>query len=426
MSAVAGLLLVGCASPPPFEHPAAGKPVRAEYSSRPRAQHAQVGHVRQLLIEIASARGWPTESLPPIEFVPNANIVDALRADAQLQMPAAVQLQQTRVFQMLGWVPDDFSMERDILAPFSQQLAGYYSFALRQIWLARHLGNSNFDATLRHELVHAVQDFRYHLATRLAWAPNSSDYVAAVHALAEGEAHCIEEQLQDRSGRGCVNGDEIEPPRSDAIVSEEHLPPVMARSLAAPYVDGRSFVRRKLREGGWPAVERAWAGELTQTRQLYRNINTRRADAIPVPREFRMVEFSPCREAFSDSFGAQGLLSALGESAPAQVTTEFVGDWVHSWDCEGGRTMLVWQLRFETPGAARAVRNAVTDALGWGGANDWQQTCASMERIAGGSALNGRDIAIVLLRAPHGQLSRVSSADCRQLGSIVDRAADFQ
>lgn len=428
LCAIIGLFVVGCTSRPALELPATATSLRTEELQRPGAQHAPMASasVHQVLREIASVRGWPVDSLPPVEFVSNANILDALRADAQLQVPAATQFRQDRVFQMLGWVPDDFNLERDILAPLSQELTGYYSFALRQIWLARHMSKSDFDATLRHELVHAVQDFRYHLANRLAWSPNNSDYAAALHSLAEGEAYCIERQIQDRSGRGCLDDDEFESLRSDAIVAEARIPAVMARSLAAPYVDGRDFVRRRLREGGWLAVERAWAGELTQTRQLYRNVKGSRAEPIPAPPLSPTADFSPCREDYADSLGAQGLRSALGDSAPVQATTKFVSDGIHSWSCEGGSTLLIWQLRLETPEAATSILDALRQSLGWGAPDSLHQGCATTGQIVGGTARNGHDIAIVLLRSPHGQLSHVSSQNCSRVNTIAGRATDFQ
>ena len=69
------------------------------------------------------------------------------------------------------------------------------------MYLASDLQDRAADATLAHELVHALQDQYYDLGPRLSYQPEANDRESAVQALAEGDATSAMMDLHARRQR---------------------------------------------------------------------------------------------------------------------------------------------------------------------------------------------------------------------------------
>jgi hypothetical protein len=146
---------------------------------------------------IAELRGWDPRLSVRVEVVDQNRIVRSMLADVHAQIAPDVFRAQQDFLAAFGWSPPNFDFERDVLGRFAQEVSGVYCVTSQRVLLARNIDEQSARRTLRHELVHAFQDSRYDLSARTRWATDRGDYVAAIHALAEGEATCIELQLDD-------------------------------------------------------------------------------------------------------------------------------------------------------------------------------------------------------------------------------------
>jgi len=152
--------------------------------------------------------------------------------------------------------------------------------------------------TLAHELTHALQDQRFgleRLTDEGAGAGLDSEAKSAFRALVEGDASLLESQYTD----GHIAPHEylwiarhlIDHDRS----ALEQTPRFIRDSLGFPYEAGEVFVRALHAEGGWPAVDAAYADPPISTEQI---LHPERYLAGDRPRRVPMV-------ALTDTLGSR-------------------------------------------------------------------------------------------------------------------------
>ncbi len=318
--------------------------------------------IRGIAHEIAALRGWKDELSVACEYADISRIRQALAAEVRTQTPAAVLRDQTLFLEALGLVPHGFNLETTLLDAFAPEVLGIYSLTWGRIFIAEGNPLASTESVLRHELVHAFQDRLFHLEQRVIWAPNRGDEVAAVHALAEGEAVCIARQLEDPNHQGCLGGNAS---AEDRIFEREipNLPPTIRYGLFAPYADGVRLVRRLLRQGGWQRVDVAWSNGPHSTRELFRDSEAAlSASDLPT--------LSPpdagCTSENSDMLGEQGLASILfdknGLLAARKSASWLQSDRVTYWRC-GDFCAAIWQLRSLTVEGATVLASDLRQAL---------------------------------------------------------------
>ncbi len=244
--------------------------------------------------EIAELRGWDTHLEVALEIADDKRLIAAMLADEQSQTSPSVQQAETEFLRSFGWVPANFDFERDVTKYFSQDLLGLYCFTWHRILLTAGRNFAAVESTLRHEMVHAFQDKHYRVGDRVRWHYDQGDRIAAIHALAEGEAICLSRQLEDPRHRGCLDfvADDFE---SQLLGQNlDTLPPVIRYALMSPYIDGVRYVQQLLRRGGWRDVELAWQGKLRATRDLLHPSESSADPAIAVEVPAAITNFGSC------------------------------------------------------------------------------------------------------------------------------------
>ncbi|MFC7070388.1 Hvo_1808 family surface protein [Halobaculum lipolyticum] len=136
------------------------------------------------------------------------------------------------------------------------------------------------NATLIHELVHALQDQRYDL-TNATYRGATQDGDLAIDGVVEGEANYIEDRYIQRCGAewDCVEtpqagggggGGGGSPPNLGVLIT-----------LLNPYSDGPLYVAEIVEEGGWDAFEERFVDPPVSTEQVIH-----RTDEVPTPIAF--------------------------------------------------------------------------------------------------------------------------------------------
>ena len=381
--------------------------------------------IAQMVRLIAELRGWDPRLSVRVEFVDQDRIVRSMLADVHAQVAPNVLRAQQDFLAAFGWAAPDFNFERDVLARFARELSGVYCVTSKRVLLARNIDGRNAKRTLRHELVHAFQDSRYDLSARTRWASDRGDYVAAIHALAEGEATCIALQLDDPNRLGCL-GPAFDDSRYRDGDSDQRLisvPRVVRYSLYAPYVDGVRYVRRLLLQGGWEAVERAWQGRLQSTQALFRSAaqETIRLPVMEVP-----ASIGECRLQFVDMIGEESLRSFVWDTAtPSEldsVLETLDGERVAVWLCNG-RCVAAMRLHFGDATGAAAYARWLSES--WKVSSGGRMTCAHFGTRTFSLQRHGRDIAIASVRPCHIPDALSSADNCPQAVDFANRLADF-
>ena len=307
-----------------------------------------VAHARQL----AATRPVPGVTLG------RAELLSRLRAHVEREVPQKAIADEGTLDALLGLLPPKYAYESAMYALLEAQLAGYYEPDGGTMLLAADLDGDAAEATLAHELVHALQDQHYDLKSRMKYEPGRSDALAALQCLAEGDATSAMADVM--IGKMAPGKTVLDVPES-LFVSQvragmdqgpgSDAPRAMRESLIAPYADGLLFVNGLRRKGGWPEVDRAWQRLPVSTEQV---LHPEKFAADERPIEVAPTPFASLGAGFaaaeSDTYGELALRVTFGEwlspAAAAEAASHWGGDRA-SLVTKGDLAALAWRVRYD-------------------------------------------------------------------------------
>jgi hypothetical protein len=282
----------------------------------------------------------PTAKVEGLEL-DRAALIASVRAHVAREVPPDVIRNQGELLVGLGLVPEDFDYEEGTFRLLETQLAGFYEYRDKKMYLASDLDEASAEQTLLHELVHALQDQHYDLAPRMAYQPEANDRESAFQALAEGDAtsamldvvapqHHLAIEMSDDLFVATIEGS------MNASAANDAAPSVLRASLVAPYIDGLLFVHALRRRGiarggadptGWAEVDRVWKSPPETTEQL---LHIDKFDARE-PAEMVAPVAPPADSGWSmlyeDVFGEQGLRISAEQWMPKKVASIVAAGW---------------------------------------------------------------------------------------------------
>jgi len=155
----------------------------------------------------------------------------------------------------------------------SEQVAGYYDPSTGEMVVVVSDDQEELSAadkvTFAHEVVHALQDQNFDLTSfddqRL---DGTSDESLAITALVEGDATLG--MLDYLLSNPEVARDYLAEMGSSDLSTDQldNAPPILSASLTFPYEYGQVFVQTLYDDGGWDAVDEAFANPPTTTEQI--------------------------------------------------------------------------------------------------------------------------------------------------------------
>ena len=360
--------LAGCAPPqkpaPPPEAPlqSLSAPGPADAGAAEGTQPTADSVVADALAGVSRMRQLEARGKVKGRSVSRAEMVDYVRKQLKEEIPERVLRAQTELLYVLGTVPADFDYEKSLLELMGSQLAGFYDPKTKAMHLARDLPSLELDATLAHELVHALQDQHYDLEKLIKYREDATDEQSAIHALAEGDATSLMlDHVLIPRGRSAIDV-------SDDLISMEArgsiemasdaagVPSVMKRSVIAPYVDGVVFVHWARRRGGWPNVDAIWRDPPKTTEQLLhpeKLLAKELAESIAVP---EAPAGGPSELIYRDVMGEQSVRILFEEWMPRRAAVEGASDWAGDRVAmfqDGERFALGWHLRYDSEKVAQ-------------------------------------------------------------------------
>jgi len=168
----------------------------------------------------------------------------------------------------------DLDLYNLLLQLYTEQVAGFYDPETEQTYVVADLGPMGQveRLTYAHEFTHALQDQHFDLeALGLrddAEEEYDSEYLGAVRALVEGDATLLQQQfLQTHYSVVETAALMQEMLEIDTSVLDA-APDVLRESLLFPYEHGLAFVGALYEEGGWTAVDAAYADPPLSTEHI--------------------------------------------------------------------------------------------------------------------------------------------------------------
>ena len=291
-------------------------------------------------------------------------MVERVERSLDTEVPPSVVSASGEILFALGTVPASYDYRRGLLSVMRSELLGFYEPREKTMFLGGDLRGQELDATLWHELVHALQDQHYDLGKLLVWSDDAGDWQGAVHALAEGDAtSAMVDGLFAEKGMHAPDLPDSVLDLQSALASGTVLqvPPIVKRSVVAPYVDGLGFVNALRRRGGWAAVAAAWQRLPTSTEQIL-HLDKYDAQEGPEPLPaLRAMASGPKNIVYSDVYGEETLRILFEEWMPSRAAREaasgWAGDRVTTFS-DGAVTSVAWRVRYDNEAAALTALHA--------------------------------------------------------------------
>lgn len=391
-AAAYGLLGEACGSTPPIppSQPAVTNPssgatapaAAADPASPPVSEPSrQARLIEKMLRRVELVRGLKAVRPVPGALLDRDALIARVKEHVAKELPPEAIRNEGSVLQLLGFLPTRFDYQEAEYRLLQEQLAGYYEPADGTMYLASDLGDDDAEATLAHELVHALQDQHWDLERRSKYHPGQGDSSEAFSALAEGDATSA--MFDVMIARAAPGSGKTAVDVPDDVFTEQILsgmstgssataPHVMRVSLAAPYIYGTLFVHALRRQAGWNEVDKAWDDPPTTTEQIM-HVDKWRSHEPPIP--VAAPPYATLGPGWTvtdeDSEGELGTRIAYEEWMPSKQAAEASAGWGGDRGVlvvNGARAAFAWRLRYD-PGKTKddlAVRAfaALAAALG--------------------------------------------------------------
>lgn len=278
---------LSCSSPQPQRPPLASESIVGDAGGAPaviaeapgagtREAHLSAKDAKlfaRTLAKVSEMRGVTSTKPVPGVKLERDQLVARVKDKALREYPAEALRREGLLLQIIGFAPPTFDYLGEMLKLLEAQLEGFYEPKNGTMYLAADLKGPQAQATLAHELVHALQDQKWDLKKRSDYKPGRGDESMALACLAEGDATSLmldfvmgpdksaldipDEALRELMMTGMNMGEGI-----------QTVPHILRSTLVAPYIEGIDFVNGLRRKGGWLQVDRAWERPPTTTEQI--------------------------------------------------------------------------------------------------------------------------------------------------------------
>jgi hypothetical protein len=414
--------------------PAAASTAHAAPLPADVAEHRETRLVARMLRRVEVARRIQATKPVPGVLLDRPALIARVKEHVARELPPEAIRNEGLALQLFGFIPTQFDYEAAEYQLLQDQLAGYYEPADGTMYMASDLGDEEADATLAHELVHALQDQRWDLERRSSYHPGDGDSSEAASALAEGDAtsamfDVMLERAAPGSGKTALD-------LPDDVFAQQiregmdqgpgaSAPRVMRSSLAAPYIYGTLFVHALRRRGGWPSVDRSWDDAPTTSEQIMHPekwFSHEPALIVAAPTFATLGE--GWKVVDEDSEGELGTRIAFEEWMPpkgaADASTGWGGDRGVLIE-NGDRAAFAWRLRYDpgktkderTRAAFSALTRALDTSLGTAQVRDGAFACRERaDRGPIGVLRAGADLVFVMGPARATAGAWASAGDC--------------
>jgi hypothetical protein len=259
-------------SPAPTPQPTSTAAITAPPSPSPTASPRPLAQVyADIRSQVEAIRGLaPTKAVEPV-VIDAAQLAKNLVAEFDASHDAATLKDTDDLLQALGLMPVGTSLRDATLAFQAGQVAGYYSPEADKLFVVSRtaaVGPAD-ESTYAHEFTHQLQDQHVDLDKLGIDVSDQSDRSLARLALVEGDATSVQTSWMTKylssTEMGEVFAAGLDPA---ALKAFNDAPPYLRETALFPYQEGLAFVTRLVTNGGYPAVDPAFAEPPNSTEQV--------------------------------------------------------------------------------------------------------------------------------------------------------------
>jgi len=336
--------LVACSSTQPAHRPLATDSIVSSDGGAPLVISSTPGtpegsltskdskQVARTLARVSEMRGIVSTRAVPGVKLDRDQLVARVKDKALREYPPEALRREGLLLQITGFAPPTFDYLSEMLKLLEAQLEGFYEPKNGTMYLAADLKGPQAQATLAHELVHALQDQKWDLRKRSDYKPGRGDEAMALACLAEGDATSLMLDFlmkPDKSALDIPDDALRELMASGMNIGDvQSVPHILRSTLIAPYMEGLGFVHELRRKGDWKAVDRAWDRPPTTTEQIM-HVDKWEANegpiAIPAPTALALGE--GWNKDDEDTFGELGFALTFAEWMDVEEARKAAAGW---------------------------------------------------------------------------------------------------
>ena len=287
--------------------------------------------------QVVEIRGLHPKAAVSPQVLDDAGIKKLVADSFKKDNPADLMAANERIMKALGLLPQDASLTDLYISLLGSQVAGLYSPDDKKLYVVSKSGGlgPTEKVTFSHEFTHALQDQNFNLGSLHLDEIGQGDRSFARLSLVEGDATLVMSDWEVQHLSQAELGQMLSASSDDqSLKTLLAMPPILRESLLFPYTIGLGFVHGLQADGGWDAVNAAFAAPPDSTEQIL-HPEKYAAHEIPVPVEI-----------------PANLASRLGTGWKVALADSF-----------GEFQMQIWLKQNTTVAAATAI----DAAAGWGG-----------------------------------------------------------
>jgi hypothetical protein len=196
--------------------------------------------------EIERATGLRFKSPPRVEVRSREQVREFLTRELSDSATRRDVAAMTAAYRRLGLIADTTELTPIYQRLYEEQIVGYYDPRNKMLYVVQGADSAAADVTLRHEMVHALQD-QYVNVDSLLRLPGDNDRQNAVHAALEGQATYAQYGAREFAARfpgGWDRVREVIRQQMDNSPSLAQAPFIVREGALFPYLSGAEHARR--------------------------------------------------------------------------------------------------------------------------------------------------------------------------------------
>lgn len=322
-----------------------------------------------MLKQVAKARELKFKAKVPCQRQTQKQMHDFIARAFKEKNPHRKLQHEQQSLRLLGFVPPDFNLKRNLTSIYSQRIIGYYEPEKEFFATSTELSNYSDHGIVAHELTHALQDQYFNIDKVLDYGLDN-DVLLAHSAVLEGDADIVSKKYQQRPP--CLKSSEkyalleIEKRLKYSVGAEAPAP--LELIMDFPYLWGDMFVCRLLKKGGdYKLVNAAIKDLPTNTTSIMHPVRYLKGfkplDVQPGSEHFQKFAAEYGSPLFDDVIGEYSAFALLAEHLPvymaARAANGWQGDRMWLFPKKDGQQALYWELHFKDQEQAHEFSDAL-------------------------------------------------------------------
>jgi len=365
--------------------------------------------------QVVAIRGLRPKAAVSPTVLDDAGIKKLINDSFHKDNPADLMAANERIMKALGLLPPDASLTDLYINLLGSQVAGLYSPDDKKLYVVSKTGGlgATEKVTFSHEFTHALQDQNFDIGKLQLDQIGQGDRSFARLSLVEGDATLTMSQWEIRHLSQAELGEIMAASGSDeSLKILLAMPPILRESLLFPYTLGLGFVQGMQAQGGWDAVNEAFARPPDSTEQILhpdKYFTNEKPIPVELPKTLASGLGSGWKVGLDDSFGEFQMQVWLKQNTTVPAATAidaaagWGGDRVAVVNGPNGAWAVVLKTVWDTAADAAQFESVATPIVekladpaglvpGAGGPERWVLVASDqtvLQRLAGSLGLAG-------------------------------------